>query len=175
MALERIGIMLLGLAACSSDGRRAVSPPTSSDATPVTGARYRGYIAPGDGDACLRIPLYAAPTEQAAREEPYETITYYMERQAGLTLEPLGRAGTGPVELRTGQAKRLATLSYDEILTRKVAFGTAPALIDRLGRLKEDLGITGIAAELNPGGLLPFEREMRSLEILTQQVMPAFK
>ncbi len=130
---------------------------------------------PGDGDACLRIPLYAAPTEQAAREEPYETITYYMERQAGLTLEPLGRAGTGPVELRTGQAKRLATLSYDEILARKVAFGTAPALVDRLGRLKEDLGITGIAAELNPGGLLPFEREMRSLEILTQQVMPAFK
>jgi alkanesulfonate monooxygenase SsuD/methylene tetrahydromethanopterin reductase-like flavin-dependent oxidoreductase (luciferase family) len=129
---------------------------------------------PGEGDACLRIPLYAAPTEQAAREEPHETITYYMERQAGLTLEPLGRAGTGPVALRTGQARRLATLSYDEILSRKVAFGTAPALIDRLGRLKEDLGISGIAAELNPGGLLPFDREMRSLEILTQQVMPAF-
>ena len=29
--------------------------------------------------------------------------------------------------------------------------------------------------ELNPGGLLPMELEKRSLQILTQQVMPAFK
>jgi alkanesulfonate monooxygenase SsuD/methylene tetrahydromethanopterin reductase-like flavin-dependent oxidoreductase (luciferase family) len=130
---------------------------------------------PGDGDACLRIPMYAAPTERAAREEPYETITYYMERQANLTLQPLGRAGTGPVALREGQAQRLSTLSYEDILSRKVAFGTGPALIDRLGRIREELGVTGIAAELNPGGLLPFAQEMRSLEILTQQVMPAFK
>jgi alkanesulfonate monooxygenase SsuD/methylene tetrahydromethanopterin reductase-like flavin-dependent oxidoreductase (luciferase family) len=130
---------------------------------------------PGDGDACLRIPMYAALTERAAREEPYETITYYMERQANLTLQPLGRAGTGPVALREGQAQRLSTLSYEDILSRKVAFGTGPALIDRLGRIREELGVTGIAAELNPGGLLPFAQEMRSLEILTQQVMPAFK
>ena len=128
---------------------------------------------PGDGDACLRIPLYAAPTEEAAREEPRETITYYMQRQAGLTLESLGR--TGSVAVRRDQAGRLSTLTYDDILTRKVAFGTAPALIERLGQLKEELGLTGIAAELNPGGLLPFDQEMRSLEILTQQVMPALK
>jgi alkanesulfonate monooxygenase SsuD/methylene tetrahydromethanopterin reductase-like flavin-dependent oxidoreductase (luciferase family) len=130
---------------------------------------------PGDGDACLRIPIYAAPTEDAAREEPRETITYYMERQANLTLEPLGRAGIGSVAVRKNQAGRLSTLSYDEILTRKVAFGTAAGLIDRLGHLKDELGVTGVAAELNPGGLLPFAQEMRSLQILTQQVMPAFK
>ena len=130
---------------------------------------------PGEGDACLRIPIYAAPTETAAREEPYETITYYMERQANLTVEPLGRAGIGPVGLRESQAQRLSALTYEDILTRKVAFGTAPMLIDRLGHLRDELGITGIAAELNPGGLLPFAQEMRSLEILTQQVMPAFK
>jgi alkanesulfonate monooxygenase SsuD/methylene tetrahydromethanopterin reductase-like flavin-dependent oxidoreductase (luciferase family) len=130
---------------------------------------------PGEGDACLRIPIYAAPTETAAREEPYETITYYMERQANLTVEPLGRAGIGPVGLRESQAQRLSALTYEDILTRKVAFGTAPMLIDRLGHLRDELGITGIAAELNPGGLLPFAQEMRSLEILAQQVMPAFK
>ncbi len=130
---------------------------------------------PGEGDACLRIPIYAAPTEKAAQEEPRETITYYFERQADLTLAPLGRAGTGPAERRQSQAGRLASLSYDEILDRKVAFGTGPALIDRLGQLREELGVTGVAAELNPGGLLSTDREMRSLEILTKQVMPALK
>jgi len=129
----------------------------------------------GDGDACLRIPIYAAPTEQAAREEPNETITYYFRRQADLTLAPVGRAGTGPAERRQSQAERLANLSYDEILSRKVAFGTGPGLVERLGQLREELGVNGIAAELNPGGLLPTARELRSLEILTKQVMPAFK
>jgi hypothetical protein len=73
------------------------------------------------------------------------------------------------------QAERLASLSYDEILTTKVAFGTGPSLVDRLGQLKEELGVTGIAAELNPGGLLSPEQEMRSLRILTHEVMPSFK
>jgi alkanesulfonate monooxygenase SsuD/methylene tetrahydromethanopterin reductase-like flavin-dependent oxidoreductase (luciferase family) len=129
----------------------------------------------GQGDACLRIPLYAAPTEKAAHEEPRETITYYMERQAEITLAPVGRAGTGPVEFRQGQAQRLSTLSYGEILAKKVAFGTGPALVDRLGQLREQLGVVGVAAELNPGGLLSPTQEMRSLEILTKEVMPALK
>ena len=79
------------------------------------------------------------------------------------------------MEQRQTQAQRLASLSYDEILARKVAFGTGPALIDRLGQLREELAVTGVAAELNPGGLLPTAQELRSLEILTKQVMPALK
>jgi alkanesulfonate monooxygenase SsuD/methylene tetrahydromethanopterin reductase-like flavin-dependent oxidoreductase (luciferase family) len=130
---------------------------------------------PGDGDVCLRIPIYAAPTERAAAEEPFETITYYFKRQAELTRAPIGRAGTGPAEHRETQAQRLASLSYDEILTTKVAFGTAAGLIDRLTGLKEALGLSGIAAELNPGGLLQTVQEMRTLQILTREVMPAFR
>jgi alkanesulfonate monooxygenase SsuD/methylene tetrahydromethanopterin reductase-like flavin-dependent oxidoreductase (luciferase family) len=130
---------------------------------------------PGDGDVCLRIPVYAAPTESAARDEPKETIMYYFTRQADLTRAPLGRAGTGPVERRVTQAKTLSSLTYPEILSTKVAFGTGPSLIDRLAQLREELNLNGIAAELNPGGLLPMELEKRTLQILTQQVMPAFK
>ena len=156
-------------------GLRGMDIPELAGCLKVYRQAWREAGHPGEGDACLRIPLYAAPTEKAAREEPRETITYYMQRQAGLTLEPLGRAGTGSVATRQNQAGRLSTLSYDDILSRKVAFGTAGALIDRLGQLKEELGITGIAAELNPGGLLPFAQEMRSLQILTQQVIGAFK
>jgi hypothetical protein len=100
---------------------------------------------------------------------------YYFRRQAELTRAPIGRAGTGPAERREAQAGRLSGLSYEEVLSTKVAFGTASGLIDRLGQLKEELALTGIAAELNPGGLLPMGQEMRTLQILTQQVRPAFK
>jgi alkanesulfonate monooxygenase SsuD/methylene tetrahydromethanopterin reductase-like flavin-dependent oxidoreductase (luciferase family) len=129
----------------------------------------------GNGDVCLRIPLYAAPTEKAAREEPYETITYYMKRQAELTRAPIGRAGAGPADRLRTQAERLSALSYDDILSKKVAFGSPSGLTERLLSLKQDLGVDGIAAELNPGGLLPWAQEMRSLQILTQQVMSSFK
>jgi alkanesulfonate monooxygenase SsuD/methylene tetrahydromethanopterin reductase-like flavin-dependent oxidoreductase (luciferase family) len=156
-------------------GLRGMSIPELTGHLRIYREAWREAGHPGHGDVCLRIPLYAAPTTEAAREEPRETITYYFQRQADLTRAPLGRAGTGPVERRVAQAQRLAGLSYDEMLTTKVAFGTAPELIDRLTQLRDELSLTGIAAELNPGGLLPFEQEMRSLQIMTQQVMPAFK
>jgi alkanesulfonate monooxygenase SsuD/methylene tetrahydromethanopterin reductase-like flavin-dependent oxidoreductase (luciferase family) len=129
---------------------------------------------PGDGDVCLRIPVYAAPTERAAVEEPQETITYYFKRQAELTRAPIGRAGI-ETTLRETQASRLTSLSYEDILATKVAFGTAPGLIDRLTGLRDELGLSGIAAELNPGGLLQTVQERRTLQILTREVMPAFR
>jgi alkanesulfonate monooxygenase SsuD/methylene tetrahydromethanopterin reductase-like flavin-dependent oxidoreductase (luciferase family) len=156
-------------------GLRGMSIPELSVHVKRYREAWREAGHPGSGSVCLRIPVYAAPTEKAARDEPEETITYYFQRQADLTRAPIGRAGTGPAERRVTQAKTLATLSYSEILDTKVAFGTGPALVDRFAKLREELSLDGVAAELNPGGLLPMEQEKRSLQILTQQVMPAFK
>ncbi len=129
----------------------------------------------GHGDACLRIPIYAGTTEKEAVEEPYENITSFFRRHADLTRSGVGRADTGPADRRQTRVEKLDHLSYEDILKTRVAFGTASGLIDRLARLREELGLTGIVAELNPGGLLPMERMQRSLRILTHEVMPAFK
>jgi hypothetical protein len=69
----------------------------------------------------------------------------------------------------------MASLSYEDILARKVAFGTAAGVTDRLARLRDELRLDGIVAELNPGGLIPPELETRSLQLLTHEVMPAFR
>jgi alkanesulfonate monooxygenase SsuD/methylene tetrahydromethanopterin reductase-like flavin-dependent oxidoreductase (luciferase family) len=130
---------------------------------------------PGDANVYLRIPVYAGTTEQGAVEEPCESITYYLSRHADLIRAGAGRAGTGPAERRQARAERIANLSYRQILDTKVAFGTAEALIDRLTQLQAELGLNGLVAELNPGGLIPAALEMRTLHILSHQVMPAFK
>jgi len=130
---------------------------------------------PGEATVYLRIPIYAGATDKAALEEPRESITYYFARQAELARSGVGRAGTGPADRRQAQADRMAALTYEEILGKKVAFGSAAGLIDRLTQLREELGLSGIVAELNPGGLIPAELERQSLQILTHQVMPAFK
>jgi len=129
----------------------------------------------GRGDVCLRIPIYAGTTEKEAREEPYENITYFFRRHAELTRSGLGRADTGPAERRRARVDQLDQLSYEEILETRVAFGTAAALVDRLARLREELGLTGIVAELNPGGLLSMDHMRRTLRILTREVIPSLK
>ena len=129
----------------------------------------------GQGDVCLRIPIYAGTTEKEAREEPYENITYFFRRHAELTRSGLGRADTGPAERRRARVEQLDQLSYEEILETRVAFGTAAALVDRLARLREELGLTGIVAELNPGGLLSMDHMRRTLRILTREVIPSLK
>jgi alkanesulfonate monooxygenase SsuD/methylene tetrahydromethanopterin reductase-like flavin-dependent oxidoreductase (luciferase family) len=129
----------------------------------------------GIGDVCLRIPVYAAPTEQAAREEPHENITYFFERHAELTRSRLGRAGAGPAARIQSRLDDLAALSYERILETRVAFGTPESLTERLARVRDDLGLDGIIAELNPGGLLPMAQMRRTLDILTHEVIPALR
>jgi alkanesulfonate monooxygenase SsuD/methylene tetrahydromethanopterin reductase-like flavin-dependent oxidoreductase (luciferase family) len=126
----------------------------------------------GDGDVCLRIPMYAAPTERAALEEPYENTMFFFRRQA-----EMARGGVvgGSVERRQSRVDKLAGLSYEEILTKRVAFGTASGLIERLGRLRDDLSLNGVIAELNPGGMLSMEQMLRTLRIVTHEVVPAFR
>jgi alkanesulfonate monooxygenase SsuD/methylene tetrahydromethanopterin reductase-like flavin-dependent oxidoreductase (luciferase family) len=129
----------------------------------------------GSGDVYLRLPVYAAPTEEAALEEPRENILYFFRRHTELARARLGRAGAGPTERIQARVADLSALSYDRILETRVAFGTAASLIRRLGAVRDDLGLDGIIAELNPGGLLPMELQRRTLELLAREVIPAIR
>jgi len=129
----------------------------------------------GEPSVYLRIPVYVSPTETGAVEEPRESLAAFFARQTELARSAVGRAGAGPADRRRFQAERMAALSYEDVLARKVAFGTPAGVIDRLTQLQEQLGLDGIVAELNPGGRIPPELETRSLELLTHDVMPAFR
>jgi alkanesulfonate monooxygenase SsuD/methylene tetrahydromethanopterin reductase-like flavin-dependent oxidoreductase (luciferase family) len=130
---------------------------------------------PGEAEVYLRIPVYAGSTERGAVEEPRENTLAFFERQAEIMRAGIGRPGAGPADRRQARAERLVTTSYEEILQTRVAFGTAPGLIDCFTRLREELGLNGLIAELNPGGFLAIEPVRRSLRILAEEVMPAFK
>jgi alkanesulfonate monooxygenase SsuD/methylene tetrahydromethanopterin reductase-like flavin-dependent oxidoreductase (luciferase family) len=130
---------------------------------------------PGDPSVYLRIPVYASPTAAGAREEPRESLTAFFARQTELARQAVGRAGAGPADRRQLQAQRMAGLSYDDMLARKVAFGTAAGVVERITELREQLQLDGVVVELNPGGRIPPELETRSLQILTHEVLPALR
>jgi alkanesulfonate monooxygenase SsuD/methylene tetrahydromethanopterin reductase-like flavin-dependent oxidoreductase (luciferase family) len=123
----------------------------------------------------LRIPVYVSTTEKGAVEEPRESLTYFFGRQAELVRAVVGRAGAGPADRRRAEAARMAALSYDDILAKKVAFGSVAGVIDRLTHLREQLGLDGVIAELNPGGMIPAELERQSLRLLALEVIPALR
>jgi alkanesulfonate monooxygenase SsuD/methylene tetrahydromethanopterin reductase-like flavin-dependent oxidoreductase (luciferase family) len=156
-------------------GLRAAEIPDLQKHVASYRSAWREAGHPGDASVYLRIPVYVSTSETGAVEEPRASLTYFFERQSRLARSSVGRAGTGPVDRRQAQVERMANLTYEDILARKVVFGTAPAVIDRLKQLRELLGIDGIVTELNPGGLIPLELERRSLQLLTRDVIPAFK
>jgi alkanesulfonate monooxygenase SsuD/methylene tetrahydromethanopterin reductase-like flavin-dependent oxidoreductase (luciferase family) len=121
----------------------------------------------GPNDVILQIAAYVAETSDRAYAEP-EASTM---RQRRLVREALGRTGDQEAFERL---KRLADVSYDEVLQR-VAYGTPEAVVERLQEYKEAFGITGVSLDVNPGGQIPYDRVVKSMRLLADQVIPKFK
>ena len=140
--------------------------------------RYReAYMAaghPGRGQVFLRVPTYVAETEAQARSEAEESLMHFYREQAGRLRDSLSRAGTRAIEGRAERLKRIENLTYDEALTGQVLIGTPDIVTEPLRMLQEEIGIEGILAELNCGGLIPHERVMSALRLLCEEVMPRF-
>ena len=130
---------------------------------------------PGTSSVYLRIPVYASTTARGALEEPHESLKAFFVRQTELARAAVGRAGAGPEDRRRMEAERMASLTYEDMLAKKVVFGTTAAVIARLQELRDELGLDGIVAELNPGGLIPAELEARSFELIANEVAPALR
>jgi len=121
----------------------------------------------GPNDVILQIGGYVAETAEQAYSEPQEST---MRRIQALR-QALDKAADQESYERL---KRASDVTYDESLGR-VAFGTPKAVVERLQEYQEQLGITGISLDVNPGGQIPHDRVVNSMRLLTEQVIPHFK
>jgi alkanesulfonate monooxygenase SsuD/methylene tetrahydromethanopterin reductase-like flavin-dependent oxidoreductase (luciferase family) len=139
---------------------------------------YReAYVAAGHrgrGGVYLRVPTYLAETAAQAREEPRESLMHFYREQAERLRDSMSRAGTRAIEGRADRLRRLETLTYDEALDGQVLVGTPDQVAARLRALDDELGVDGILAELNCGGLIPHHQVMTALELLCREVKPRF-
>lgn len=139
-------------------------------------AAYRQAFArsgrPGRGSIYLRIPVFVGATREEARAEPEHSImTFYRELGAQIARTAAG-PGVLASENRGARGEALLNVTYEETLAQKVIVGTAPEVAQRINELKETLGIDGILAEPNCGGLIPHEKVIASLERLGAEVGP---
>jgi alkanesulfonate monooxygenase SsuD/methylene tetrahydromethanopterin reductase-like flavin-dependent oxidoreductase (luciferase family) len=135
---------------------------------------YKAAGHPGQGQVYLRVPVYLAETEGRAREEPRESLMHFYREQTERLRDSMSRGGTRAIEGRAERLERLEKLTYDEALAGQVLIGTPQSVGERLRMLQDDLGIDGILAELNTGGLIPHAQVMTALRLLCEEVMPRF-
>ena len=123
---------------------------------------------PGSGDVLLRIPAYVSESAEKARSEPEASTTYMVAYSAA-------QIGSAPNQETVDRLRRLANISYEEVLRHKVMHGTPGEVVERIQRYQEVLGISGLVLEMNYGGQIPDGLVLRSIRQLTEEVMPQFK
>jgi alkanesulfonate monooxygenase SsuD/methylene tetrahydromethanopterin reductase-like flavin-dependent oxidoreductase (luciferase family) len=130
---------------------------------------------PGNGRIYLRVPVYVAATEKQAREEPQESVMFFY-RYLGERIEAsAGMVGARAIENRAERGARLQHIDYEEVLRSKIVVGTPAMVADRLAQLRDELGLSGILAELNCGMRISHDRVTNSLQMMCEQVIPHFR
>src|SRR6516165_9684192 len=150
---------------------------TLSELAPLVHAYREAYCAaghPGTGEVYLRVPVYLAETDERARREPEESVMHLF-RTIGEQLEASASlSGARAIEQRAERGQRLQTVSYEDALRDKMIVGTPDQVVEKLQRLRQEIGLDGILAELNPGSLIPHALVMNALRLLCQEVAPCF-
>jgi alkanesulfonate monooxygenase SsuD/methylene tetrahydromethanopterin reductase-like flavin-dependent oxidoreductase (luciferase family) len=138
-------------------------------------AAYRAAGHPGEGEVYLRVPVYVGETEATARAEPEQSIMQFYRTLGGQVVDSASRPGARAVERRAERGAALQNVTYEEALRGKVIIGTPDSVTARLRDLIGTLGLNGVLAELNCGGMLPDEKVMRSLRLMCEEVAPRFR
>jgi alkanesulfonate monooxygenase SsuD/methylene tetrahydromethanopterin reductase-like flavin-dependent oxidoreductase (luciferase family) len=136
---------------------------------------YRAAGHAGEGQVYLRVPIYVGETEETARAEPEQSIMQFYRTLGQQIEDSASRAGARAIEQRAERGQALQTVTYDAALRDKVIVGTPKSVAARLEDLRAKLGLNGVLAELNCGGLIADDKVMRSLQLLCEEVAPRFR
>src|SRR5262249_53690564 len=136
---------------------------------------YRRAGHPGDGEVYLRVPIHVGESDTAARREAEASIMQFLKTLGAQLEDTATRAGTRAIEQRAERGRALQTLTYADALRDKVIIGAAGFVTRRLAALTDSLGLNGVLAEVNCGGLIPHEQVLRSLKLICEHVMPTMR
>lgn len=156
-------------------GLRGFDVPEVAHHLNVYREAWRAEGHPGDGDVLLRIPAYVAETAGRAVSEPEESTMKSYRRMADTFGNSAGGAGTANSEERAQRAQRLASVSYEDLMRDRLAYGTPEVVAGRLKQLTEQLGLSGVVIEPNVGGGIPAAKMFNSIGLFAREVAPLLR
>jgi alkanesulfonate monooxygenase SsuD/methylene tetrahydromethanopterin reductase-like flavin-dependent oxidoreductase (luciferase family) len=129
---------------------------------------------PGRGHVFVSAPTYLAETEERARAEPKESIMHFYHEQANLLEGAAKLVDPETAARRMRRVNQLRSLDYDEAVRSNALVGTPAMIFERLSNLQHEIGLSGILAELNCGGLIPHQKVLTAMQLLCEEVKPRF-
>jgi alkanesulfonate monooxygenase SsuD/methylene tetrahydromethanopterin reductase-like flavin-dependent oxidoreductase (luciferase family) len=136
---------------------------------------FRSAGHPGQGEVYLRVPIYVGETEASARADPEQSIMQLYRTLGQQIADSATRAGARAIEQRAERGQALQTIGYEDALRDKVIVGTPDTVAARLQDLIRKLGLNGVLAEINAGGLIADAKVMRSLQLMCDEVAPLLR
>jgi alkanesulfonate monooxygenase SsuD/methylene tetrahydromethanopterin reductase-like flavin-dependent oxidoreductase (luciferase family) len=127
---------------------------------------------PGRGQVFVSAPTYLAESEERARAEPKESIMHFYREQANLLEGAARLVDPDTAARRMRRVDQLRSLRYEDGLRNHALVGTPDAIAERLKILRREIGLTGILAELNCGGLIPHQQVLTAMQLLCEDVKP---
>ena len=129
---------------------------------------------PGKGQVFVSAPTYIAETDERARAEPRDSILHFYHEQANLLEGAARLVDPETAARRMRRVAQLRNVDYDDALRTNALVGSPGTIAERLRSLQVEIGLSGILAELNCGGLIPHQRVLNAMELLCKEVMPRF-
>jgi alkanesulfonate monooxygenase SsuD/methylene tetrahydromethanopterin reductase-like flavin-dependent oxidoreductase (luciferase family) len=127
---------------------------------------------PGRGQVFVSAPTYIAETEERARAEPRDSIMHFYHEQANLLEGAAKLVDPETAARRMQRVNQLRKRSYEDALEANVLIGTPQAIAEKLRSLEAEIGLCGILAELNCGGLIPHQNVLTAMQLLCEEVKP---
>jgi alkanesulfonate monooxygenase SsuD/methylene tetrahydromethanopterin reductase-like flavin-dependent oxidoreductase (luciferase family) len=127
---------------------------------------------PGCGQVFVSAPTYIAETEERARAEPKESIMHFYHEQANLLEGAARLVDPETAGRRMRRVDQLRSLRYEDGLRNHALVGTPEAIAERLKTLRREIGLTGILAEVNCGGLIRHQQVLTAMQLLCAEVKP---
>jgi alkanesulfonate monooxygenase SsuD/methylene tetrahydromethanopterin reductase-like flavin-dependent oxidoreductase (luciferase family) len=132
-----------------------------------------GHSSKRGDDFTLLTPLYVGESEAQIRQDMEPSVRHLLQTASSL-LESAVVSEKVAAHIRE-VAERSRRLTYDRMSETMAIFDTPQRCVERLGRLHEDFKMDRTICWFNPGGRVPHERVMRSMELFAAKVMPHFR
>jgi alkanesulfonate monooxygenase SsuD/methylene tetrahydromethanopterin reductase-like flavin-dependent oxidoreductase (luciferase family) len=142
---------------------------------PLYRAARHGAGQPDNGgeDVTILTPLYVGENEAQIRRDLEPSIQHFLQ-----TVSMLYKPSNSPQKAALGHLEevleRASRLTYDKVCEIMAIFDTPEACVERLEGLRQDFNMGRVICWFNPGGVVPHDRVMRSMELFAAKVMPHF-
>ena len=127
---------------------------------------------PGRGQVFVSAPTYLAETDAAALAEPRDSIMHFYHEQANLLEGAARLVDPETAARRMRRVEQLRRVDYDEAVRTNALVGSPEVIAEKLRALQAEIGLSGILAELNCGGLIPHQQVIKAMQLLCEAVKP---